>query len=80
MTRDELHDAIEWLDSMGTSAGFRTAEFLRQIADEQPVAWRWKYRFPDIGETGAYEHQSHDFACVARLPCGEPLYLLPLED
>jgi hypothetical protein len=43
----------------------------------EPVAWRYKYKFRDIGETGAYEYHSHDFACVARLPEGEPLYTAP---
>ena len=39
-----------------------------------PVAWRWPYQFKDIGETGAYEHHSHDFAVLAHMPKGEPLY------
>jgi hypothetical protein len=44
---------------------------------QEPVAWRYKYKFKDIGETGAYEYHSHAFACVANLPCGEPLYTTP---
>ena len=44
----------------------------------EPVAWRYKYKFHDIGETGAYEYHSHDFACVARLPKGEPLSAAPV--
>jgi hypothetical protein len=40
----------------------------------EPVAWRYKYKFRDIGETGAYEYHSHEFACIAGLPRGEPLY------
>ena len=40
----------------------------------EPVAWRWKYRFKDIGETGAYEYHSHHYAVIARIPKGEPLY------
>ena len=42
-----------------------------------PVAWRWLYQFKDIGETGAYEHHSHDFAVLAHMPKGEPLYTHP---
>jgi hypothetical protein len=40
----------------------------------EPPAWRYKYKFRDIGETGAYEYHSHEFACIAGLPRGEPLY------
>ncbi len=50
-----------------------------QTQQAEPVAWRYKYKFRDIGETGAYEYHSHDFACVARLPKGEPLYTHPSE-
>lgn len=39
MTRDELQEAIDWLDSMGAIEGYQTADFLRQIAAAQPVAW-----------------------------------------
>ncbi|CAB4158923.1 Domain of unknown function DUF551 [uncultured Caudovirales phage] len=49
-----------------------------EAANPEPVAWRYKYKFRDIGETGAYEYHSHDFACVARLPKGEPLYAAPV--
>ena len=49
-----------------------------ETAEPQPVAWRWKYKFRDIGETGAYEYHSHEFACLANLPCGEPLYACPV--
>ena len=38
------------------------------------VAGRWQYNFKDIGETGAYEYHSHEFACRANLTCGEALY------
>ena len=41
---------------------------------EKPVAWRYKYRFKDIGETGAYEYHSHDFVVVTRFPKGDSLY------
>ena len=43
----------------------------------EPVAWRYKYKFRDIGETGAYEYHSHEFASVANMPVGEPLYTAP---
>ena len=42
-----------------------------------PVAYRYPYKFRDIGETGAYEYHSHDFAVVANMPVGEPLYTRP---
>ena len=44
---------------------------------QEPVAWRWKYKFRDIGETGAYEYHSHEFACLNHMPKGEPLYTRP---
>jgi hypothetical protein len=44
---------------------------------QEPVAWRWKYRFKDIGETGAYEYHSHEFAALNNMPNGEPLYTAP---
>ena len=43
----------------------------------QAVAYRYPYRFRDIGETGAYEIVAHDVAVVMRLPRGEPLYTAP---
>ena len=54
-------------------------ERVAQQSNEQvePVAWRWPYKFKDIGETGAYEYHSHEFACLAHLPKGEPLYAHP---
>ncbi len=58
-------------------AGYRIAP--APAPEAEPVAWRYKYKFRDIGETGAYEYHSHDFACVARLPKGEPLYTHPPE-
>lgn len=52
-----------------------TAE--QSSVEQEPVAWRWKYKFRDIGETGAYEYHSHDFAVLNNMPHGEPLYLHP---
>lgn len=45
-----------------------------QVDVGEPVAWRWPYRFRDIGETGAYEHHSHVFAVLNNMPHGEPLF------
>ena len=45
--------------------------------EQETLAWRWPYKFKDIGETGGYEYHSHEFACLAHLPKGEPLYTHP---
>lgn len=47
MTRDELHDMIDWLDTQTNNAAARTAEFLRAIADAKPEAWRVECRWAD---------------------------------
>jgi len=56
-------------------AAFR--QTIKQIEQAKPVAWRWKYKFKDIGETGAYEYHSHEFASINHMQNGEPLYLHP---
>ena len=55
-------------------AGYAAAKAETAADVGEPVAWRWKYRFKDIGETGAYEYHSHHYAVIARIPKGEPLY------
>lgn len=51
---------------------------LAEIEAQEPVAWRYPYRFRDIGETGACEIVARDVAIVMRLPKGEPLYSDPV--
>ena len=65
-----------WHDGFKAAARAVEAAVLKKLVERvgEPVAWRYKYRFKDIGETRAYEYHSHDFAVVARFPKGDPLY------
>lgn len=90
MTRDELYDMIDWLDSQTSNAAARTANFLRQIADAKPVAWRWLYKGkPELYALGGslcFDGTGPDDAIEARVAAAEhprtvqKLYLLSLED
>jgi hypothetical protein len=55
-----------------TEAGNTLRTALEKPAEVEPVAWRWQ-----IGGTRAYDYQSHDFAVLTHMPCGEPLYTSP---
>jgi len=44
---------------------------------QEPVAYRWKYKFEGNVETGAYEYHSKDFAVLVDALGGEPLYTHP---
>ena len=82
-----LRAAVKGPDGFDSWQDAATDERIRRVRAEralaapsvapEPVAWRWKYKFRDIGETGAYEYHSHDFAVVAHLPKGEPLFTHP---
>lgn len=75
LTDDEIREIGFGSQSLKFARAVESAVLAKlAMHDEKPVAWRYKYRFKDIGETGAYEYHSHDFATVAQLPKGEPLY------
>lgn len=77
MTRDELHDMIDWLDAQTNNAAARTADFLRQIAESQPVVWAWGYAdiaAPCLSFNDPAELRDPDIGSVVAL------YTLPLED
>lgn len=93
MTRDELHDMIDWLDAQTNNAATRTADFLHQIADARPEHWIVELRWADRSRGGDWKRYSehstagaaHSTATRAAGP-GDiearvvPLYRLPLED
>ena len=86
MNIEQLAQEVDYelcVEGIDVEANEFPTEFLRRclsklskLAEQtgEPVAWRYKYRFKDIGETGAYEYHSHDFVVVTRFPKGDPLY------
>lgn len=48
VTRDELYDMIDWLDSQTSNAAARTANFLRQIAYTKPEHWAVELRLEAV--------------------------------
>lgn len=93
MTRDELHDMIDWLDAQTNNAAARTADFLRQIADAQPEHWAVELRWADRSKGGDWKRYSvHSTAGAAHSAATRssglgdiearavPLYRLPLEE
>lgn len=81
MTRDELHDMIDWLDSQQNNAAARTAEFLRQIADARPDLWAWQYSNGTFSSGAFKNRRACELNTLPNVP-GQPvaLYRLPLED
>ena len=69
----------------------RAADFLRQIAQAQPVAWRFEVRFCEPNPVSEWSHYntttSHEAALRSVSRCyggiegrAVPIYPLPLED
>lgn len=79
MTRDELQGVIDWLDSMGTIEGCQTADFLRQIADAQPVAWMHD-GFLSRNREMIDHDETRNRICGFEAKPIFTLYTLPLED
>ena len=93
MKRTDLSALTELL-AAGTitdSESQRLADFARQIAQAQPVAWRFEVRFCEPNPVSEWSHYntttSHEAALRSVSRCyggiegrAEPLYTLPLED
>lgn len=95
MTRTELlalADALEKCNPCRNSASvYQAADFMRQIAEAQPVAWRFEVRFCEPNPVSEWSHYntttSHEAALRSVSRCyggiegrAVPLYPLPLED
>ncbi len=80
MTRSELlalADALEKCNPCRNSASvYQAADFLRQIAESQPVAARYGWD----GDGWLYLDNGSGSDWLTRHADAEPLYTLPLED
>ena len=73
--RAALEMAIEWISKSHDECSCSADAVIAKLS--LAVAYRYAYKFRDIGQTGAYEYLSRDFAIVANMPVGEPLYTHP---
>ena len=86
--RAALEMAIEWISAPQSEQSYSADAMIAKLSlavaalndtgtVDEPVAYRYAYKFRDIGQTGAYEYLSREFAIVANMQVGEPLYTRP---